>query len=180
MQPQQIFVLAVLLFAVFLAWSLSRGHTVGVPLYVLSIVIAAALLAGSIAQLLNVDTVVEALNVTAIALALAALPAHPTLWQEQMEADLRRIRLVQPLRAGDLLSWRGWLKLVDRIGARRAAFVYFSMFAIAIGAALVATSAVHSADRTIYTTLAALAPALFAVLSTMWIYRGARRLVPGA
>ena len=53
---------------------------------------------------------------TAIALSLAALPGHPSLWEEQMKADLARMRLVHPLRAGDLLSWRGWLKLVDRIG----------------------------------------------------------------
>jgi hypothetical protein len=180
MQPGQIFVLIVLVFALFLAWSLSRGHTVGVPLYGLAPAIAAALLVGSVAQLLNADGVVEALNMTAIALALAALPAHPTLWEEQMQADLRRMRLVQPLRPGDLLSWRGWLKLVDRIGARRAALVYFGIQLIAIAAALAATYAAPGSDRPLYTTFAVLAPALFAVLTTTWVYRGARRLVPGA
>ncbi len=180
MQPGQILVLLVLVFAIFLAWSLSRGRTAGVPLYALCVVIAASLLGGSIAQLLNAEGAVEALNVTAIALSLAALPSHSTLWEEQMRADLRRIKLVQTLHARDLLSWRGWLKLVDRIGARRAAAVYLGIYVVALGAALGATIVGHSVERTIYTTLAGLVPAVFAVLSTTWIYRGARRLVPGA
>lgn len=180
MQPGQIFALIMLLFALVLGWSLSRGHSIGVPLYALSIVIVIALIAGSIAQLLDARSAVEALNVTAIALALAALPAHPTLWQEQMQADLQRIRLVQPLRPRDLLSWRAWLKLVDRIGARWAALLYFAVYLAAIAAAVTITFVDSSADRSIYTILPALAPALFAVLSTAWIYQGARRLVPGA
>ncbi len=180
MQPSQVFALIMLLFALVLGWSLSRGHSIGVPLYVLSIVIAIALIAGSIAQLLDARSVVEALNVTAIALALAALPAHPTLWQDQMRADLQRIRLVQPLRLRDLLSWRAWLKLVDRVGARWAALLYFAVYLIAITAAITITFVDSSADRTIYTILPAAAPALFAVLSTAWIYKSARHLVPGA
>ncbi len=180
MQPSQVFALIMLLFALVLGWSLSRGHSIGVPLYVLSIVIAIALIAGSIAQLLDARSVVEALNVTAIALALAALPAHPTLWQDQMRADLQRIRLVQPLRLRDLLSWRAWLKLVDRVGARWAALLYFAVYMVAITAAITITFVDSSTDRTIYTILPATAPALFAVLSTAWIYKSARHLVPGA
>ena len=179
MQPGQILVLIVLVFALVLGWSLSHGHTAGVPLYALALVIPLALLAGGIAQLAGLDSVVEALNVIAIALSLAALPSHPSLWHEQMQADLRRIRLVQPIAARDLTSWRGWLKLVDRIGARWAALLYLGLYAVAIGTALVATFGAPS-DRTVYTTLAVLAPAAFGLLSTMWIYRGARALVPGA
>jgi hypothetical protein len=179
MQPGQIVVLLVLVFAIFLAWSLSRGRTAGVPLYAVSAAVVATLVAGGVAQLLNAEGAIEALNVTAIALSLAALPSHPVLWEEQMKADLQRIRLVQALRPGDLLSWRGWLKLVDRIGARRAAIVYLAIYAVAIAIALGATLGAPS-DRTIYTTLASLAPAVFAVMSTTWIYRGARRLIPGA
>ena len=180
MQPGQIFALLVLLFALILGWSLSRGHSIGVSLYVLSIIIVIALIASSVAQLLDARSAVEALNVTAIALALAALPAHPTLWQDQMRADLQRIRLVQPLRLQDLLSWRAWLKLVDRIGARWAALLYFTVYVAAITAAVAITLVDSSADRTIYTILPASAPALFAVLSTAWIYKSARHLVPGA
>jgi ABC-type Na+ efflux pump permease subunit len=180
MLPGQIMVLLVLVFAVLLAWSYSRGRTLGVRLYAITVVIAASLLGGSIAQLLNAEGAVEALNVTAIALSLAALASHPSLWEEEMQGDLRRIRLVQPVRARDLLSWRGWLKLVDRIGAKRAALAYLGIFALAIAAALGATLGAESSDRTIYTTLASLTPAGFAVLSGMRIYRGARRLVPGA
>ena len=179
MQPGQIVVLLVLAFAIFFAWSVSRGRTAGVPLYAVCVVIAATLLAGGVAQLFNAEGAIEALNVTAIALSLAALPSHPVLWEEQMKADLQRIRLVQPLRARDLLSWRGWLKLVDRIGARRAAIVYLGIYAVAIAIALGATLGAPT-ERTIYTTLASLAPAVFAVMSTTWVYRGARRLVPGA
>jgi hypothetical protein len=179
MQPGQIFILLVLIFSIFLAWTLSRGRTAGVPLYGICVVIAATLVAGSIAQVLNAQGATEALNVTAIALSLAALPSHPVVWEEQMRADLQRMRLVHPLRASDLLSWRGWLKLVDRIGARRAAIVYLAIYAFAIAIALAATLGAP-ADQTIYTTLASLAPAVFAVMSTTWIYRGARRLVPGA
>ena len=180
MQPGQILVLLVLLFAIVLGWSLSRGRTAGVPLYAVAVVIPLCLLAGAVAQLLRAAGAVEALNVIAIALSLAALPAHSSLWREQMEADLRKTRLVQPLQPADLLSWRGWLKLVDRIGARRAALVYFGIYAVAVGAALAATLADPAADRTIYTTIAALAPVVFAIMSTMWVYRGARELVPGA
>jgi hypothetical protein len=180
MQPGQILVLVVLLFALVLGWSVSHGHSAGIPLYVLALVIPVALLAGAAAQLLNADAAVEAFNVIAIAFALAVLPSHPSLWQEQMQADLRRMRLVQPLDGRDLLSWRGWLKLVDRAGARRAALAYFAIYVVAIAAALGSTFVGPTSDRTIYTTLAVLAPALFAVLSTIWIYQGARRLVPGA
>jgi len=180
MQPGQILVLVVLLFALVLGWSISHGHSAGIPLYVLALVIPVALLGGAIAQFLNADAAVESLNVIAIALSLAALPSHSSLWQEQMQADLRRMRLVHPLRGRDLLSWRGWLKLVDRAGARRAALLYFGIYVVAIGAALGSTFVGPTSDRTIYTTLAVLAPALFAVLSTVWIYQGARRLVPGA
>ena len=179
MQPGQVVVLAVLLYAVVLGWSVTHGHSAGLPLYVLAAVIPICLLAGSIAQVMNAAGAVEALNVIAIALSLAALPSHPSLWREQMQADLSKTRLVQPVAAGDLLSWRGWLKLVDRIGARRASLLYFAVYAISIAAALAGTFAGPS-DRTIYTTLAALSPTLFAVMSTIWIYRGARALVPGA
>ena len=180
MQPGQIIVLLVLLFALFLGWSLSHGRSAGVPLYLLAIGIPIALLAGGVAQVLNADAAVEALNVVAIALSLAALPSQPSLWHEQMQADLARIRLVHPLRPRDLTSWQAWLKLVDRIGAGPAALIYFGIYAVAIAIALAATFAGRSSDRTIYTLLATLAPVLFAVLSTAWIYRGARRLVPGA
>ena len=180
MQPGDIFALVVLLFALVLGWSLSRGHSLGIPLYALSVVIAIALLGGSIAELLGADAVTASLNIAAIALALAGLLAHPTLWHEQMQNDLRGTRVVQAYELRDVLSWRGWLKLVDRVGALRAALLYFALQGIAIVAALATTYSVHSADRTIYTAIAALAPASFAVLTTTWIYRGARQLVPGA
>ena len=104
MQPGQILVLVVLLFALVLGWSISHGHSAGIPLYVLALVIPVALLGGAIAQFLNADAAVESLNVIAIALSLAALPSHSSLWQEQMQADLRQIKLVQPLHGRDLLS----------------------------------------------------------------------------
>ena len=179
MQPGQIVVLVVLGYAIFLAWSLSRGRTAGVPLYGLAVVIGLSLVVGAVAQVLSAEGAIEALNMTAIALSLAALPSHPSLWEEQMKADLQRIRLVQPLRPSDLLSWRGWLKLVDRIGAKRAALVYVALFGVAIALALAATRG-GPADRTVYTIVPALAPAVFAVVSAKWIYQGARRLVPGA
>jgi uncharacterized membrane protein len=80
----------------------------------------------------------------------------------------------------DLLSWRAWLKLVDRVGARWAALLYFAVYMVAITAAITITFVDSSTDRTIYTILPATAPALFAVLSTAWIYKSARHLVPGA
>ena len=49
-----------------------------------------------------------------------------------------------------MLSWSGWLKLVDRVGAPRAALLYFALYAIAIAAALLATFGAPSertADR---------------------------------
>lgn len=180
MQPGQVVALLVLAFAVFFAWSVSRGRTLGVPLYALSVVIPASLLAGTVAQLFDARGAIEAFNVTAIALSLATLPSDATLWEEELQADLRRMRLVHPLRARDLLSWRGWLKLVDRVGARGAAAVYIGIYAVAVGAALGTAVGVGSSDGTIYSIVPFLAPTAFALFSASRIYRGVRRLVPGA
>lgn len=185
MQPGQIIVLLVLLFSVFLGWVLYRGRTAGVRLYLVAVAVAASLLLGSLAQVLDARGAAEVLNLTAIALSLAALPSHPGLWEDQIRADLERTRLYQRWRAADALSWRGWLKLVDRVGARAAALAYLAVFAVAVLAAVLSALVEPSvgrgsSERTSYTVLATLGPTLFAVLSTMWIYRSARRLVPGA
>ena len=184
MQPGQIIILVVLLFSVFLGWMLYRGRTAGIKLYFVAVAVAASLLVGSFAQILDARSVAEVLNLTAIALSLAALPSHPGLWEDQIRADLERTRLYQRWRLADALSWRAWLKLVDRVGARAAALAYLGLFAVAVLAAVVSvlleSSVARGPERTSYAVLATLGPALFAVLSTMWIYRSARRLVPGA
>jgi hypothetical protein len=184
MAPDQIVVLLVLLFSVFLGWTLYRGRTAGIRLYLVAATVAASLLLGSLARALDLRAAAEVLIVTAIALSLALLPAHPGIWEDQIRADLERTRVYQRWRAADVLSWRAWLKLVDRVGARSAALAYLGVFFAAIALAFIATSLdpraqAGTSDRAAY-LFASLPPALLAVLSTIWIYRSARRLVPGA
>jgi hypothetical protein len=183
MAPDQIIILVVLLFSVFLGWTLYRGRTAGIQLYLIAAIVAASLLLGSLARALDLRAAADVLIVAAIALSLAVLPAHPGIWEDQIRADLERTRVYQRWRLGDALSWRAWLKLVDRIGARSAALAYLGVFLAVIGA-FIATSLDSRAqpgtsDRAAY-LFASLPPVLLAVLSTIWIYRSARRLVPGA
>jgi len=180
MTPGQIIVLGILLFSVFLGWSFSRGRTAGVRLYLLSVTVAISLLAGAVSQLVSAAGAVESLNIIAIALSLAALPSGPTLWEEQIREDLEHTRLYGSLEPADLLSWKAWLKLVDRLGAARAALGYLGIYAAAIlAAALAIWQAGPGGDRG-FATVVLLIPAMLAALSAAWLYRAARRLVPGA
>jgi hypothetical protein len=180
MRPAQFFILGVLLFSVYLAWSLSRGRTSGVPLYAVSVAVMVALLSAAVVQLVGTSELIEPLNVVAMALSLAALPAGPSLWEEQMAHDLSATRLYRPMQPTDVLSWRAWLKLVDRCGARGASLVYLGVFAVAILAALFAPRVGPSDEQAAFALITVSSPTLFAFLSTIWIYRSARRIVPGA
>lgn len=180
MEAGQILILAILLFCVYLGWSLSRGRTGGVRLYVVPCAIGGSLLGAAGAQALGLGAAAEALNSAAIGLSLAALPSGGALWENEMRADLARTRTYQVARPADLLSWSAWLKLVDRVGARTAALGYLGGFAVAIGLALAATLRTRPDLEPGFALIALLAPSLFALLSAWWVYGAARRLVPGA
>jgi hypothetical protein len=180
MSPTQIVVLLVLLVAVYLCWNLLQGRTGGVPLYVIVLLVPVALLGAVLASAGGVPSAVETLNVVALSLSLAALPAAPSLWEREIGSALSRTRLYQATRPSDLLSWRAWLKLVDRLGARRATVLYLLVYVLIIGLA-VGMAGLHASteDRT-FGALSLMPPALFAFFSALWIYQGTRRLVPGS
>jgi hypothetical protein len=180
MRPGQLVILGTLLFAVYCGWSLSRGRPPGVTLYALAVAVLVSLVGAAAAQLVGAAAVIEPLNVVAIALSLAALPASPSMWEEEVDRALRTTRLYQAVRPSDLLSWKAWLKLVDRIGARRAGLAYLGVFAAAIVGALVAPRLGPSTEQAAFAVVTVVSPGLFALLSAGWIYRSARRLVPGA
>ncbi|MPZ15477.1 MAG: hypothetical protein GEU73_13830 [Chloroflexi bacterium] len=173
-------VLVVLSFAVYLGWSYYRGRSGHVPLYAVSTTVAGALVGGVIVQAFRLGGAVEVLNLAAIAFSVAALASHPRLWEEQIGADLQRTHLYQRLRLADVWSWQAWLKLVDRFGAGGAALAYAGVFVVAVGAAALSLSSTVSRSELAVTLLPLGLPALFGILSTLWIYRGARRLVPDA
>lgn len=178
--PGQILILLVLVFATFLSWSYWRGRKGILRLYIISIVVLIALVSAAASQALQIASVIEPANLIAIAFSVAGCGTNPTLWREEIRADLEQTELLAPLAPGDLFSWKGLLKAVDRIGARLAALAYLALFVaglVAAGATVQPTGPVP--DRTPF--LLALTPvALFALLSTWYFYRGARRLVPGA
>jgi hypothetical protein len=97
----------------------------------------------------------------------------------QLRDDWERARVYQSLRASDLVSWRAWLKLVDRLGARGAAVAYFGVFCLGVGLELLALGITQPSTQ-LFLLLALSAPALFGALSAIWIYRGVRRVMPGA
>ncbi len=180
MSPGQILILGVLSFSVYLGWRYSRGGGGAIPLYVVSLSVIGSLFGAAGAETLELAAAVEALTVTAIALSLAALTSGPSLWEEQIGRDLQRTRLYHAIRLRDFLSWGGWLKLVDRAGGARASLAYLGLFAVALTSQAVLARArrVASEEQFLYVALAA--PVLFALVSTLWIYRSARRLIPDA
>ncbi len=180
MRPVDIATLAILVVAVYLAWRVMKGSLGGIPLYPLVIAIPISLFGVAIAALLRNRPLVEVLTVAAVALSLALLPASPRLWEDELNSDLKRTRVFQVVRAGDALSWRAWLKLVDRIGAGRAALVFLAVDLVAIGCALPALLTLSAEVPPGFALVTLLTPSLFALLGSYWLYRAARRLVPGA
>jgi hypothetical protein len=176
----RIVVLVVFLFSIYLGWSLSRGHVRGVRLYFVAVAVPLSLVGAAAAQLAGIVTLVEPLNVIALALSLGALPGGPSVWEGQVQSDLERTRLYRTIEPADLLSWKAWLKLVDRLGAPRAALGYLGVFAVALIVALLAVITTTQTVERAFALAPLAAPGLFAVLSTVWLYRAARRLIPNA
>jgi hypothetical protein len=180
MRPGDVATLIILVIALYFAWRVAKGSSGGVPLYALVISVPLCLFVVALGALLGRGPIVEVFMVAAVAFSLALLPAHPRLWEEELQADLKETRVFQVMHAGDALSWRGWLKLVDRIGAGRTALAFLALEVVAILCALPALLAM-SGDIPIGFVLAALFfPGLYAALSSLWFYRAARRLVPGS
>src|SRR5947208_3363133 len=179
-KPPDLVILVVIALATILCWSFWTGHR-SVRLYFLSLVDLVGLLVATAAQLLGLQIVAEPANVAAIAFSFAGCSAGPALWREEIRKDLEKTaRLYAPFAAADLLSWRGLLKVVDRLGARGAALVYVVPLLVGL-AAVEATVSLSplSTDRTPF--LIGLAPvAAFAALSGWYLYAAARRYVPGA
>lgn len=180
MNVSQWLILGIIGFATLVSWNLWRGRTGILKLYLLSLLVLAALIVAAAAQALGAAGLTETANVVAIVFSVAGCATSPGLWQQEMRADLQAMQLYRPLAVGDLASWRGWLKAVDRLGAAWAALGYLLVFCAALAAAGATIRPPGPIpDRGPF--LLALAPtALFALLSSWYIYRGARRLVPGA
>jgi hypothetical protein len=180
MRPMDLATLGILIVAVYFAWRVMKGSLGGVPLYVLVIAVPLCLFGVALAALVQNRSLVEVLTVAAVAFSLAVLPASPRLWEDELSADLQRTRVFQVIRAGDALSWRAWLKLVDRIGAGRAALVFLGLEVVAIACALPALLAISAEVPPGFALVTLLAPSLLAAFAAFWLYRAARRLVPGA
>ena len=180
MDAALILILAILVLALVLGWSHWHGAPGPVGLYPIAAAILLSLLGAAVAEAAGLPRVVELLNVSAIALSLAALPSGGGLWESQLRQDFEEMRVYHRFRAADWLSWRGWLKLVDRIGARPAALLYLTAFTLGLAAELVAVVPSRPASDRELALLALSAPLLFALFSAFWVYRGATRLIPGA
>src|SRR4051812_31413885 len=167
------------MFAVYVGWGYMSGRKGRVPLYMVALIVGISLFGAALAQLVQQNGAAEAFNVACIALSLAALASPPGLWEVQLRDDWERARLYQSLRASDLVSWRAWLKLVDRLGARGAAVAYFGVFCLGVGLELLALGITQPSTQ-LFLLLALSAPALFGALSAIWIYRGVRRVMAGA
>ena len=180
MRPLDIATLAILMIAVYFAWRVMKGSLGGVPLYALVVAVPLCLLGVALAAFVGSKPLVELLTVAAVGLSLALLPAGPRLWEDELSADLKQTRVFQVIRAGDATSWSAWLKLVDRIGAGRAALVFLAVEAVAIACALPALLAISAEVPPGFALVTLLAPILLASFAAFWLYRAARHLVPGA
>jgi len=178
--PSRIVTVLILAFALYAGWSFLHGGRGRVSLYAVAACIAVSLFGALPAAALRMRGAVEALTLAAISLSLAALASTPGLWEAQLRAAREHARVYQRFRPRDFLSWRGWLKVVDRIGARSAAMGYFGVFALGtVGQLLVAWLSEPQVDRPFF-LVALLAPLLFSVVSAIWVYRAVRRVLPGA
>lgn len=166
--------------ATIVGWSFWRGHKL-MKLYLLSATVLVGLVLATVAQIVAIDGLAEAANGAAIAFAFAGACTAPSLWRDEIRQDMDRMPGVIGLfEARDFLSWKGFLKLVDRIGARGAALSYLVPFAVLLTLVeLTIRPPGPDFDRGFY--LIAFAPVvIFAFLSAWYVYRAARRLVPGA
>ena len=175
-----LFILVILALALVLGWSHWHGASGPVGLYPITAAILLSLCGAALAEAAGLPRHVELLNVSAIALSLAALPSGAALWESQLRRDFERTRVYHAFRPDDWLTWRGWLKLVDRLGARAAALLYLAAFGLGLAAEVAATLPSRPAPDRDLALLALSAPLLFALFSAFWVYRGATRLIPGA
>jgi hypothetical protein len=180
MRPAELITLVILVVATYFSWRVMRGSSGGVPLYALIAVVPLCLLGVALAGLVDQRRIVEVLTVAAVAFSLAILPATPRLYEEELRADLKDTHVFQVFQPNDALSWRAWLKLVDRIGAGRAALVFLAVLVLAMLCALPVLLAMSQDVPPGFVLVTLVAPALFAGFATLWLYRAARRLVPGS
>jgi hypothetical protein len=180
-EPGRIVVLAVLLFAVYVGWGFMSGRCGRVPAYIVSAIVVLSLFGAAACQLLGLAGASEALDVAWFSMSLAALasPRRPSIWEIQLRDDWDRARVYQPLKPGDFVSWRGWLKVVDRLGARPAALAYLGLVVFGVVCRMAVWSLVRAGFEP-FLLLALFAPFLFGVFSTVWLYRGVRHVMPGA
>jgi hypothetical protein len=178
--PLALLNVVVLAVATFLCWSFWSGKRT-IPLYALALTALVGLLLASLCQLLNISVLVEPANALAIGFSFAGCAAGPSLWRDEMRKDLEKApRLYAPLTTQDLRSWQGMLKLVERMGALKAALVYLAPWVV--GLAVLELTLRPSGplfDRT-FVWVAHAPIAAFALLSAWYLYRASRRLVPGA
>lgn len=184
-----------------LGWSYMRGQARWVSLSGVWIVILASLVGGAACQVAaspgvgdqpisekeaqerwrpGFSAASDVLNVAALVLALAGLSAGPQLWEDQMRADEEsRKKHGGRIQPREVLSWRVWGYVVRRIGAERSALLWLTLFLAAWGANLGTAWANWPLDDRGYLLAALTAPAAFGILSTVWMYRGVKRVFRG-
>jgi len=179
MDPSRIPVLVVLAFSLYVGWTYLSGRRGRIPIYAMALTVAVSLVCGAVAQLLHAGLLVEVLNLATISLSLAALASTPALWEVELRRDYDRTRLYQAVTSRDFASWAGWLKIADRVGGAKAALCYVAVFGVGTALQLLAWGLTDPAQE-LFVLLALLAPLLFAVLSSAWLYRAVRRVMPRA
>lgn len=179
MSLAQISILIIIGTATVVGWSLLRGATL-FRLYWLALLVLAGLIVAAAGQIMAVRSVAETAILFAITFSFAGWASSPTLWRNELRRDLESTVLYARFEPRDLRSWRAWLKLVDRWGAATASLAYVAILLAPLAAAAATVQPTGPANERTPMMLALVPVAIFALLSAWYLYRGARRLVPGA
>ena len=121
--------------------------------YYISAMVSFLMLISSIFVILNQFILVGVLLVTAGILSIAGLPKTIEVFRREMLKDLQETDLSAPLRGRDLLTWKGWFKLVSRWGISKTVYLY-SLVAGAIFFTLTIFGMISIASATGYTIFA--------------------------
>jgi len=152
--------------------SIRQARRKGERIHYMGAVVGFLMLSVFALALLNQALLAFVLLVVGGMLCIAALPRVITVQRremaEQLEKQLREVDFSAPLRARDLLAWKGWLKLAHRWGVRKTATIY----------SLISLAFVATVLFTILSTLGIMNPwyvvgfaVASAIASFVWFYR---------
>ena len=132
--------------------------------YYLSATVAFLMLLSSIFVLLNQFILVLVLFVAMSILSIAGLPRILEAMRREPLMELQETDFSAPLRIREFLTWKGWFKLVSRLGIRKT-MCFYSLFMTGIGAALFFTLSIFSIIRiawaAAYTIILGIGSAIF-------------------